>query len=109
LPADRALQIRSEDLVNSPAETLPKICRWLGLDAPESTVEAMLHPENWPYARIGPPGALGGADSGFLRAPKLHPAEEPGVVELPGEWRVDPWLHVAVIELAHRLGYGRRR
>jgi hypothetical protein len=109
LPADRALQIRSEDVVNSPADTLPKICRWLGLDAPESALEAMLHPENSPYARIGPDGALGGADSGFLHAPKLHPAEEPPLVDLPAGWGVDPWLHLSVIELAHRLGYRSRR
>ena len=56
LPPDRVLRVRSEDVLNAPAETLPAICRWLGLEAGEPEIEAMTHPERSPYARTGPPG-----------------------------------------------------
>jgi hypothetical protein len=106
LPPDRALLVRSEELTNSPAVVLPSVCRWFGVDPSEESVEQMLHPEDSPYAQIGPAGALGGADSGFLRAPKLLPVEEPDSLDLPGEWRIDPWLRLSAMELAHRFGYG---
>jgi hypothetical protein len=107
LPPDRAHTLRSEALLNTPAQVLPQICRWLGLDANEQAIEAMRHPENSPYARIGPPGALGGADSEFLSDPLLRPTAEPDSLDFPTEWRVDPWLQLAAIELAHRFGYTR--
>lgn len=108
LPPDRSMQVRSEDVLNSPGQTLPRISRWLGLDSGEAAVEAMQHPEKSPYARLGPENAMGGNDPGFLESPKPRPVVLPGSLDLPPEWKVDPWTHLAVIEMAAALGYQHR-
>ena len=105
LAPDRALVVRSEDLLNQPETELPRICRWLGLDASPEAIDAMRHPERSPYARLGPKGALGGGDSGFLHAPALRCTELPESLDVPADWQVDPWQLLAVFELAGRLGY----
>ncbi len=105
LPPDRAVRIRSEDILNDPAGMLPGLCRALGLDARADAVEAMQHPERSPYARTGPEGAAGGWDPSFMSDPALRPAEVPATLDLPQEWLVDPWLEHACRVLATRLGY----
>jgi hypothetical protein len=99
LPADRALRVRSEDVINDPATALPVICSWLGIGRP---VEAMLHPEESPYAALGPENAAGGWDEGFLRDPRLRRVDLPRSLDLPA---ADPWLGLAARELATRFGY----
>jgi hypothetical protein len=105
LPPDRWIRVRSEDVLNSPRDFLPGICRWMGLDAGEDAVEAMLHPEKSPFARLGPKNALGGNDPGFLNEPAPHEAVNPDSLDIPADWTVDPWLHVAVVEFAGSIGY----
>jgi hypothetical protein len=105
LPADRRLTVRSEDLLNDPQTQLPRICAWLGIDAGAEAIEAMSHPERSPYARIGPPDALGGGDSGFLREPALRATQLPASLDVPADWQVDPWSLLSAMELAQRLGY----
>ena len=105
LPPDRALRIRSEDVLNDPAATLPRICDWLAISSGTEAIEAMLHPERSPYAGTGPDGAAGGWDQGFMRDPVLRRTELPVRFELPAGWIVDPWLTLASAELAARLGY----
>lgn len=105
LPPDRGFRVRSEDVLNASRETLPGICRWLGVDSSSEAIEAMCHPEAGPHARPGPPGALGGGDFAFMRDPVPHPIELPPSLDVPAEWAVDPWLLTATIELAYRLGY----
>ena len=105
LPRERWMMVRSEDVLNAPEETLPRICRWLGVDAGEAAVEAMQHPEKSPFARLGPDTARGGNDLGFLESPRPRPTELPESLDLPAEWKVDPWTHVAVVEMAGTLGY----
>lgn len=109
LPPDRGLQVRSEDILNQPEQALPRICRWLGLDTSPTAIEAMLHPERSPNARVGPPAALGGGDSGFLRDPVRRRTELPESLARPEDWIVDPWQWLAVVELATRLGYGQQQ
>lgn len=105
LPPDRGLQARSEDVLNDPEPALRRICRWIGLDCEPETLEAMRHPERSPYARTGPEGALGGWDTGFMSDPVLRAAELPGAFDFPSEWILEPWLQLAALELATRLGY----
>lgn len=105
LPAERWMRVRSEDVLGSPVETLRNICRWLGLDSGEAAVEAMQHPEKSPFARLGPENALGGNDPGFLGSPRPRRVPVPRSLDLPAEWKVDPWTHVAVVEMAAALGY----
>jgi hypothetical protein len=106
LPPEQALRVRSEDVVNEPAAALPPICRWLGIDSGPRAVEAMSHPEDSPYAVLGPEGAAGGWDAGFLDAPGLRAVELPDSLDLPDDWTPDPWLTLAGRELGRRLGYG---
>jgi hypothetical protein len=105
LPPERALQVRSEDVVNEPAVALPPVCRWLGIDSGPRAVEAMSHPEDSPYAVLGPESAAGGWDAGFLGAPELREVELPDSLDLPDGWAADPWVALASRELAKRLGY----
>jgi hypothetical protein len=108
LPPDRALRVRAEDVLNAPVETLPGICEWLGVDAAPASIEAMCHPERAWHARLGPPGAVGGGDGGFMRNPVARAAALPASLDVPAEWRVDPWLLTATIELAYQFGYEHR-
>ncbi len=105
LPPDRWMRVRSEDVLNAPRETLREICRWLGVDDGPSAIDSMLHPERSPYARIGPTSALGGNDPKFLRDPVPRETELPVSMDVPEDWTVDPWLHVAVVEFAASIGY----
>jgi hypothetical protein len=105
LPTGRWMRIRSEDVLNDPRPSLGRICAWLGIDSGETSIESMLHPERSPFARIGPPGALGGNDPGFLTDPVPRSTRLPGSLDLDGGWLVDPWMHLAVVELAAKLGY----
>jgi hypothetical protein len=105
LPPDRAFRVRSEDILNDPAGTLPRLCGWLGIDAGAGAIEAMSHPERSPYARNGPAGALGGWDTGFMREPELRRTEIPATLDLTPEWMIDPWLELAARELATAFGY----
>lgn len=105
LPPGRMVCVRSEDVVNYPRKALAAICRWLGVDAGNSSIERMLHPERSPFARIGPSGAMGGLDPGFLESPRLRRAVIPETFDLPTDWTIDPWFHLAVVQLATRFGY----
>jgi hypothetical protein len=108
LPPERWMLVRSEDVLNAPEETLTRICRWLGIDSGAEAVEAMRHPEKSPFARVGPETALGGNDPGFLASPVPRATEVPASLDLPAEWKVDPWTHVAMVEMAGALGYHHR-
>jgi len=105
LQPDRGLRVRAEDVLNAPQEHLPRICAWLGFDAAPASIEAMCHPERSPHATVGPPGALGGGDAGFLRDPVPRAVELPVSLDVPPEWGIDPWLLLTVIEQANRFGY----
>jgi hypothetical protein len=106
LPPARWLRVRSEDVLNDPRPTLTRICVWLGIEHGDEQIESMLHPEHSPFARVGPRGALGGNDPGFLTSPEPRPTRLPQELDLPEDWIVDPWMHVAACELANELGYG---
>jgi hypothetical protein len=76
LPESRKLRVRAEDILALPDVALRSIIDWLGLEADESAVDAMKHPERSPYAGFGPPGARYGDDAHFLAHPGLpEPAE----------------------------------
>jgi hypothetical protein len=105
LPPDRLLRLRSEDVLADPTAVLTTVARWLGVDTSPAAIDSMGHPETSPYARPGPPGAVGGNDSKFLKDPVLRPPRLPAGVVLPEEWVVDPWFRVEVLRMAADLGY----
>jgi hypothetical protein len=105
LPESRYMRVRSEDIVNNPQETLPSVCRWLGIDDSQAAVGAMCHPEESAYARRGPGSAPCGNDPKFLDSPTLRPSPIPVELPLPAEWVIDPWNHLRILELAQQFGY----
>lgn len=71
LPAEQHIRIRGEEFLSTPDQSLRDICAWLGLRSEEEDIEAMKHPENSPFACMGPRNALYGNDPGFLKNPEL--------------------------------------
>jgi hypothetical protein len=72
VPADRQLRVRGEDVLSDPDTHLRAIASWLGLRTDDAAIEAMKHPENSPYAFLGPRGARFGNDRFFLEQPALR-------------------------------------
>jgi hypothetical protein len=107
LSGDRLMHIRGEELLASPSTYLPQICDWLGVGFDERAYNAMLHPENSPFACIGPKSAPFGMDPKFLLNPTFEqrtipPASLQGALE----WRASgSGFSEKTIELAHRFGY----
>jgi Sulfotransferase family len=107
LPAENHLRLRGEDVLSAPQEQLGHVCRWLGISADPGAIEAMLHPEDSPYAHLGPVGAHLGNDINYLR----DPAFKAGAVSastLAGAlpWRADgKGFEARVVELAQQFGY----
>jgi hypothetical protein len=87
VPASQQIRIRGEDLLTSPDTELRKIVCWLNLENNDAIIAAMKHPENSPYAFIGPPGARYGSSSKFLENPALRPTKGTTQnLEDPVEW-----------------------
>jgi hypothetical protein len=107
LPACRYLRVRAEDVLNEPERQLYKIVVWLGVSTDDQAIEAMLHPEESPFARAAPAesGVAGGNDPNFLRDP--IPRRVAGCCKLqpPEGWLADLSAWNLVANLANRLGY----
>jgi len=102
-------RIQGEALLRNPRFYLAQICEWLDIDTGAEAIEAMLHPENSPFASIGPPSAMYGADPNFLNAPTLD-FERLGKIRdasLDGEleWKPPQTFDPAVRRLALQFGY----
>lgn len=108
LPPGQGIRIRGEDLLGEPDVYLPQLCQWMGVRDDEAALEAMRHPEQSPYASIGPPAARFGNDPNFLRNPTFTPREIPeqsleGALEwTPGD---TSGFSADTIRIARRLGY----
>jgi hypothetical protein len=72
LPLGQTLRVKGEDILSEPEVYLPQIAEWLGIRTDNEAIEAMMHPENSPYACVGPDAARGGNDPKFMRSPKLR-------------------------------------
>jgi len=107
LPPGQWTLVRSEDVLNAPANELRRIARWLAVRDDDQALEAMCHPERSPYASTGFDDALGGNDPQFLRAPAPHPVELPPTLDHPPEWNLPDDLLADVAELATSFGYDR--
>lgn len=129
LPLGQTLRVKGEDIISEPEVYLPQIAEWLGIRTDSEAITAMLHPENSPYACIGPDAARGGNDPKFMRSPKLRGGrvKEPSLEALfkkeipdwfPGESKFaeacrrtglkvasDESIIDEISDLAHQLGY----
>ncbi len=109
LPPGQCMRLKGEALLRDLGLYLPQICEWLGIRADAEAIEAMMHPENSPYARPGPRGAPFGNDPNYLEHPaidreRLARIKEPS---LDGDlsWRPGEMFAVETCRLAKRLGY----
>jgi hypothetical protein len=105
LRSERFLRVRAEDVVNSAAETLPAICRWLAVDGGDESIRRMMAPERSCYAVPGPANAAGGYDAKFLERPQLRPLPLPSPLTPAEVATCNPQLRAAVVDLAGRFGY----
>ena len=107
VPDERKIQVSGESVLRNPDETLANIAEWLGLRTDSEAIEAMKHPENSPFATVGPDNAPMGSDQKFLESPKFDPSRFKEVkIEGKLPWRDDiPGFRPDVIELAERFGY----
>ncbi len=104
---DQFITIRGEEFLGNLDESLPALCRWLGIsDAPEA-IEAMRHPEDSVFSCMGPVNAPLGNDVNFLNAPALRQGNvKVPKMDGPVPWRQDSEpLHPDVTALAQALGY----
>jgi hypothetical protein len=106
LPEGQSMRIKGEDILSEPELYLPQIAEWLDIDTSPEAISAMLHPENSPFAHIGPEQAKLGNDPEFLEDPVLRRGKitEPSLSgEL--EWASGTEFSLQTIKLAKRMGY----
>jgi Sulfotransferase family len=107
VPEKQKLFLRGEDVLSEPEFYFEKVCNWLGISWNESVLAAITHPQDSPYACLGPYGTTLGNDANFLRSPvyKRRPIPPSSLDELL-PWRPDgKGFLPEVIRLAHELGY----
>ncbi len=111
LPLGQSMRIKGEDILSEPDVYLPQIAEWLGLRTDKEAIEAMKHPEDSPYARLGPWGARKGNDGKFIKSPKLRPGKvkEPSLKDSleKGEFKgiLDQAFTEELLELTRQMGY----
>lgn len=90
LPAGQTMRIKGEDLLSEPDLYLPQLAEWLGLQTDSEAITAMKHPENSPYAYVGPAPSPGGNDPKFMRNPCLRggKVKEPSLKDF---WQKQKW------------------
>jgi len=106
VPADQQIRLRGEDLLSEPRTYLPQIAEWLEIRTDDDAIEAMMHPENSPFASYGPSNAKYGNDPNFMEKPALRPySYKPH----PLTWEPEPGQPVEVSETirvyAMQFGY----
>ncbi len=107
VPRERQMHLHGEDILNDPDIYFEKICRWLGFAWDDEILEAILRPEDSPYASPGPFGAHLGNDPNFLKSPEYrYRGIEPSSLIGALPWRKDGKGFTAdVVELAQAIGY----
>ncbi|WP_372603477.1 sulfotransferase [Actibacterium sp.] len=109
LPTGQYMRIKGEWLMTDPYTYLPQIAQWLDIDDGPDAIEEMLHPENSPYACVGPEGAPYGNDPNFLKNPNLdrermQKISEPRLDDAI-DWRPGEHFTRPVVKLANQFGY----
>ena len=109
LPLGQCMRLKGEALLADPENYLPQICEWLGIRTDAEAINAMMHPENSPYARPGPPNAPRGNDPNYLSNPAIDRARLAKLKEpsLDGElnWRPGEIFAPETRRIAKQLGY----
>lgn len=88
LPEAQKMRLRGEDILANPATHFRDVARWLELDESDGAIERMLHPEQSPFANVGPANARYGNAYSFLAQPNLRTLEgSPPSLDQPLIWR----------------------
>jgi hypothetical protein len=110
LSVGQYMRIKAEALLREPRLYLAQICDWLGLRTDAAAIDAMLRPEESPYACLGPPSARFGNDPKFLETPKIDFGRLARIQEPPLEgeiaWRPGESFSKPALRLARQFGYG---
>ena len=109
LPLGQCMRLKGEEFLADLDVFLPQICEWLGIRHDAAALDAMMHPENSPYACEGPRGARRGNDPNFLKDPTIDRARlarirEPTLAE-ELSWRPGNTFQQDTSSLARQLGY----
>lgn len=110
LAAGQYMYLKGEMFFEEPQNFMRQICEWMGLDAAEAAIDAMMHPETSPFACYGPPNARMGNNKGFIESPALRVGKlREENLDDPLEWFKDETVHFAPATklLAQVLGYDR--
>jgi hypothetical protein len=107
LPQGQVMRIRGEDLLSDPWHHLPQIFDWLEARTDREALAQTMHPENSPYACLGPENAMWGNDPNFLENPVFRPGKIV-VPELGGllPWNPERGFLPETEKIARLLGYG---
>lgn len=108
LPPGQSLLVQGEQLLAQPELYLPQIAEWLGIRTDAAAIAAMQHPEQSPYACLGPSNAPFGHDPNFLHNPRfekrpLRESRLEGPLEWPSPGRTG--FSKATLKTARILGY----
>ena len=105
LPPGTCMDLRGEDFLTDARFYTRQICEWAGLRVDDAVIEGMMHPENNPFAFLGPSTALRGLSPTFIDNP--HYSGEPVPIKAlsnRADDEMEPGKRKAVL-LANRLGY----
>ncbi len=108
LAPGQSMQLQGEWLLANPDHYLRQIATWLEIRADAEVLEIMKHPENSPFAHLGPANARGGNNRKYLEDPRLRIGSFPkSSLTAPLEWMPDgSGFSPATMALARRFGYG---
>lgn len=104
------LRIKGEDVLEDAPRVMKQIAVWLNLRTDAEAIEAMLRPEESPYASLGPVNAAFGNDPKFLASPKFRPGKPrlrslAGWMETSEGRKLNAPRRAYLSRLAHCLGY----
>lgn len=105
--AATVLGVRAEAVLSAPELELARLAGWLGWRTDPAAIEAMMHPEWSPFAKLGPQGARSGFDPEFFESPHFEYRLR-AVTTLDGvlPWRKDGrGFEAEVKQLAASYGY----
>lgn len=103
----RKITLRGEDFLSYPRIYLAQIAEWLGIKNDSPAIEAMLHPEQSPFACYGPNNARLGNGASFMKSPHLRPYQATSCnLEDPLSWDNQLKLSDLIKDYATLLGYG---
>lgn len=103
LPSTDWIRVRAEDALSKPP-VLAQLAEKMGRRTDQVALDAMRHPENWPFASPGPTPLQAEGDLGFYSSPSLRPRESE-MACVPSEWKLGPEIRADLAKLALDSGY----